>query len=104
MSFVISSRTAEEIVRFTQEGQIKKLSLIKDRQADVLEIDVAGESVLAGRPIRESVSELPSHVVIGVITRRRELVIPHGDTVIEPGDHVALFVSTDVLADVMVVV
>ena len=93
--------TAEEIVRFTQGGEIEKLSLIEGQQAEVLEIEVDEESVLAGRPIRESVSELPSRVVIGAITRQREFVIPRGDTIIEPGDHVVLFVSTDVLSDVI---
>ena len=96
--------TAEEIVRFTQGGDIEKLSLIEGQQAEVLEIEIDEESVLAGRPIRESVSELPSRVVIGAITRQREFVIPRGDTIIEPGDHVVLFVSTDVLSDVIATV
>lgn len=96
--------TAEEIVRFTQEGQIENLSLIEGRQAEVLEIEVDEESILTDRPIRESVIELPQEVVIGAITRGQEFIVPRGDTVIERGDHVVLFVATDVLADVMGVV
>ena len=96
--------TAEEIVRFTQEGQIENLSLIEGRQAEVLEIEVDEESILTGRPIRECVGELPSEVVIGAITRNQEFVVPRGDTVIEPGDHVVLFVSADALSAVMSVV
>ncbi|WP_435348551.1 Trk system potassium transporter TrkA [Haloarchaeobius sp. HRN-SO-5] len=96
--------TAEEIVRFTQEGQIENLSLIEGRQAEVLEIEVDEESILTGRPIRESIGELPSEVVIGAITRNQEFVVPRGDTVVEPGDHVVLFVSADVLSAVMNVV
>jgi trk system potassium uptake protein TrkA len=95
--------TAEEIVRFTQEEQVENLSLIEDRQAEVLEIEIDEDGVLTGRPIQESVTELPSELVIGAITRDRELVVPRGDTVIEPGDHVVLFVATDVLSDVMAV-
>ncbi|WP_312912799.1 Trk system potassium transporter TrkA [Natronosalvus caseinilyticus] len=96
--------TAEEIVRFTQEGKIENLSLIEDRQAEVLEIEVDKESVLAGRSIHESVPELPAEVVIGAITRNKEFVVPRGDTVVEPGDHVVLFVAADALSDVMAVV
>ncbi|WP_379692274.1 Trk system potassium transporter TrkA [Halopelagius fulvigenes] len=96
--------TAEEIVRFTQEGQIENLSLIEGRQAEVLEFEVNEESILAGRSIRESITELPAEVVIGAITRERDFVVPRGDTVIEPGDHVVLFVATDVLSDVMAVI
>ncbi|RLM89869.1 Trk system potassium transporter TrkA [Halobellus sp. Atlit-38R] len=93
--------TAEEIVRFTREGQIENLSLIEDRQAEVLEIEVDTESTLAGRPIRESVRALPAGVVIGAIARDHDLVVPRGDTVIKPGDHVVLFVSADTLTAVM---
>ena len=96
--------TAEEIVRFTQEGQIENLSLIEERQAEVLEFEVSEESIFAGRPIKESVTELPSEVVIGAITRERDFIVPRGDTVIEPGDHLVLFVATHVLSDVMAVI
>ena len=96
--------TAEEIVRFTQEGQVENLSLIEGRQAEVLEIEVDGTSVLTGRPIRESVGELPPEVVIGAITRGQEFVIPRGDTVIQSGDHIVLFAATDALSDVMAMV
>jgi trk system potassium uptake protein TrkA len=96
--------TAEEIVRFTQEGQIENLSLIEGRQAEVLEIEVGEDSILADRPIQESVIDLPAEVVIGAITRKQEFLVPRGDTVIEPGDHVVLFVSVDVLTDVMALV
>ncbi|POG54131.1 Trk system potassium transporter TrkA [Haloferax marisrubri] len=93
--------TAEEIVRFTQEGQVENLSLIEGRQAEVLEIEVDEASVLAGRPIHESVAELPSDVVIGAITRDQEFIVPRGGTVINAGDHVVLFVAADVLSRVM---
>ncbi|GAA0196566.1 Trk system potassium transporter TrkA [Haladaptatus pallidirubidus] len=93
--------TAEEIVRLTQEGQIENLSLIEGRQAEVLEIEIDEGSALTGRPIRESMIDFPSEVVIGAITRRRDFIIPRGETIIEPGDHVVLFLATDVLPDVM---
>jgi trk system potassium uptake protein TrkA len=92
--------TAEEIVRFTQEGQVENLSLIEGRQAEVIEIEVDEGSVLTGRPIHESSTELPSDVVIGAITRDQEFIVPRGDTVIETGDHVVLFVAGDVLSAV----
>lgn len=96
--------TAEEIVRFTQEGQIEGLALIEGRQAEVLEIEVDEESILAGRPIRESGADLPSEAVIGAITRQQDFIIPRGNTVIEPGDHVVLFVAEDDLSDVTAII
>ena len=96
--------TAEEIIRFTEEGKIENLSLIEGRQAEILELQVDDESVLAGRRIRDSTSELPSEVVIGAITRGWKFIVPRGNTVIEPGDHVVLFVSANALSEVMAVI
>nr|WP_254283052.1 Trk system potassium transporter TrkA [Halomicroarcula limicola] len=89
--------TAEEITRFTREHQAENVAIIESDRAEVLEIEVDDESVLAGRPIREAVADLPDRVVIGAITRGGELVIPRGDTVVEPGDHVVVFVESESL-------
>jgi len=91
---------AEEITRFTREGGAENVALIESDKAEVLEIEIDDESVLAGRPIRESVADLPQGVVIGAITRDREFVTPRGDTTIRAGDHVVLFVDAAVAADV----
>ena len=89
--------TAEEITRFTREHQAENVAIIESDRAEVLEIEVDADSVLVDRPIRESVSDLPEGVVIGAITRDGELVIPRGDTMIRTGDHVVVFVDTEVL-------
>ncbi|ESS07249.1 MAG: NhaP-type Na+/H+ and K+/H+ antiporters with a unique C-terminal domain protein, partial [uncultured archaeon A07HB70] len=46
-------------------------------------------------PIRESVQDLPEDVVIGAITRDDDLVAPRGDTVVEAGDHLVVFTTTE---------
>jgi trk system potassium uptake protein TrkA len=92
--------TAEEIIRFTQEGGAENIALIESDRAEVLEVEVSAESSLAGRPIRESAADLPPGVVVGAITREYEFVTPRGDTVVEPGDHVIVFVDSDALDEV----
>jgi trk system potassium uptake protein TrkA len=87
---------AEEITRFTREGGAENVALIESDKAEVLEIEVTAESVLVGRTIREAVAELPEGVVIGAITRDREFIVPRGNTRVEVGDHVVVFVETDV--------
>ncbi|WP_049986495.1 Trk system potassium transporter TrkA [Halobellus rufus] len=91
---------AEEISRFTQEGDAENVALIESDKAEVLEIEVDAESILAGRPIQESTSDLPESVVIGAITRDREFITPRGDTVVEVGDHVVVFAGIDVVDEV----
>ena len=87
--------TAEEITRFTRERQTENVAIIESDRAEVMEIEVDDDSVLVDRPIRESVADLPDGVVIGAITRDGAFVIPRGDTVIERGDHVVVFVDVE---------
>ncbi len=89
--------TAEEITRFTRERRAENVALIENDRAEVIEIEIDTDSVLADKPIRDSVSDLPDGVVIGAITRNGDFVIPRGDTVIEPGDTVVLFVDACVI-------
>ncbi len=92
--------TAEEITRFTREEYAENVAIVESDRAEVLEIEVDGESVLVDRPIRDSVADLPAGVVIGAITRGSERVIPRGDTLVKRGDHVVVFVESESLAAV----
>ncbi|MFC6906104.1 Trk system potassium transporter TrkA [Halalkalicoccus tibetensis] len=89
--------TAEEITRFTHEGRAENISLIHNDRAEVLEVEIDDESILAGRALSESMADLPEEVVVGAITRDGECIIPRGDTRVEVGDHVVVFARVDVV-------
>ncbi|WP_254832067.1 Trk system potassium transporter TrkA [Haloglomus salinum] len=89
--------TAEEITRFTRGRHAENVSIVDGDRAEVLEVEIEAESVFADRTIREAASDLPDGVVVGAITRNGEFVVPRGDTVVEVGDHVVVFVETDSL-------
>jgi len=91
---------AEEITRFTRDGGAENVAIIESDRAEVLEIEVDEASILADRPIHESVIDLPDGVVIGAITRGENLIAPRGDTVIHPGDHVVVFLDACVADEV----
>jgi trk system potassium uptake protein TrkA len=86
--------TAEEITRFTREGVAENVSVLENDQAEVLEFELSDGCGLVGRPIQEAVADLEGDIVIGAITRNGENIIPRGDTVLEPGDHIVVFVET----------
>ncbi|WP_336345085.1 Trk system potassium transporter TrkA [Halalkalicoccus ordinarius] len=86
---------AEEITRFTHEGRAENVSLVHNDRAEILEIEIDDESILAGRSLADAMADLPTEVVIGAITRDGECIIPRGETVIEPGDHVVAFMKTE---------
>jgi trk system potassium uptake protein len=86
---------AEEITRFTHEGRAENVSLVHNDRAEILEIEIDGESILADRSLADAMTGLPTEVVIGAITRDGECVIPRGETIIQPGDHVVAFMKTE---------
>ncbi|MFP8954467.1 Trk system potassium transporter TrkA [Natrialbaceae archaeon A-arb3/5] len=92
--------TAEEITRFTRERRTENLAMLEHDRAEVLEVEVDRDSLLFGNRIRDVTAELPDGVVIGAVTRDGELITPRGETVLELGDHVVVFVDTTVLDEV----
>ncbi|TYL37617.1 Trk system potassium transporter TrkA [Natronococcus pandeyae] len=93
--------TAEEIVRFTRADYTEKVAMLEHDRAEVIEIEIGEDSALQGGTIAEATADLPEGVVIGAISRGGDLVTPRGTTVIEPGDHVVVFVDANVLDEVI---
>lgn len=82
---------AEEITRFTQGWQTENLALLESDMAEVAEIEVTEDSPLAGKSIEVGLDIVDSPVVVGAITRNGQFVIPRGETVLHPGDHIVVF-------------
>jgi trk system potassium uptake protein len=95
--------TAEEITRFTREYRTENVAMLEHDRAEVLEIEVGEESLLAGNRIRDVMAELPAGVVVGAVTRAGELIVPRGETVVERDDHVVVFLETSALDEVTAV-
>jgi trk system potassium uptake protein TrkA len=92
--------TAEEITRFTRERRAENVAIIEPGGAEIVEVEIDDESVLAGSHIEDVMGDLPDGLVIGAITRDGEYVAPRGNTVVNVGDHVVAFVRADVLSEV----
>jgi len=85
---------AGEIARLTRGGA-ENVAILEGDWAEVMEFEVGRDSPIQGRPIHESVQDLPEDVVIGAIARNGDLVAPRGDTVVEAGDHLVVFTTTE---------
>ncbi|MDJ1431116.1 Trk system potassium transporter TrkA [Halostagnicola sp. A-GB9-2] len=92
--------TSEEITRYTREQRTENVAMLESDRAEVLEFEIDHDSLLFGNRIRDAISKLPDGVVIGAITRDGELITPRGETTVELGDHVVVFVETEVLSEV----
>ena len=93
--------TAEEITRFTRESVAENISVLENDQAEVLELRLSADSGLVGRPIQDIAADVKAEFVIGAVTRDGEYVTPRGDTVLEPADHVVIFVETPFVEELM---
>lgn len=81
--------------RVELQHRAERLRLGKVTGTEFIEADVHPASPLAGQQIKEL--NLPSDCVLISIQRGRRLVIPHGDTVLQPGDRVTALVDTHCL-------
>lgn len=95
------SATAEEIIRFTHEKVALNIAVLENDQAEVIELKLDTDSELAGRTIEAIDEDIGADVVFGAVSRAGDLVIPRGDTVLEPGDNVVIFVETEFVAEML---
>jgi trk system potassium uptake protein TrkA len=92
---------AGEILQAIYGERPEDIGVFAHDDAEVIEMVVDDDSVLAGQPLREVANQLPAGVVIGAIIRKGEPQIPRGNKIIETDDRVIVFVDTEVASDVI---
>ncbi len=90
-----------EILRHTLERNVEKITFIEHMEGEVIELELGADSVLAGRPLQEAVRDVPHNFVLGAVVRNRRVLIPRGQTILEAGDHLVLFVDAEVSGEVL---
>lgn len=88
---------ASTILRYIQGSKKIISSLLIQGQAEIMEIIASDNMQLTNIPLREL--ELPDGVIIAAIHRGKQVIIPHGDTVIEEDDRVTIFCLLSDIAD-----
>ena len=78
-------------------GDMMTLVKLRRGQYSLVEEKVHPESLAAGKAVRDLV--LPSECVLAAIIRQGDLIIPRGDTVLQPVDEVLAVVRSDQEAD-----
>jgi len=87
--------TASAILRFIRRGKIISLTLLKEGEAEVIELIVSPHSKIINKPLKKA--NLPQDTIIGAIVRKDEVIIPHGDDIIQPDDKIIIFaLSSDI--------
>ena len=80
---------AAAILKIIRGDHVLSLALLKETQAEVLEVLVSEDCPACRIPLRDL--GVPAGAVIGVLVRGGQVIVPRGDTRILPGDHVIVF-------------
>ncbi|AFQ42844.1 Trk system potassium transporter TrkA [Desulfosporosinus meridiei] len=81
--------TAGVILRQVRQGEIVSVSLLEGAKAEAIEIVVSAKASLIGRKLKDA--KIPDNILIGALVRGNELIIPDGNTMLQPGDRVVVF-------------
>ncbi|WP_298863110.1 Trk system potassium transporter TrkA [uncultured Sulfitobacter sp.] len=84
--------TVSSILRHIRHGRVRQVYSIGDAEAEVIEAEVLSTSPIAGKKINEI--DFPEGALVGAIRKGGKITRPMGDTRIEEGDVIAVFVLT----------
>ena len=97
---VVSPRdvTVSTILQHVRRGRIRAVHSIREGLAEVIEAEALETSPLMGTPLREV--NLPAGIMVGAIVRGDDVIIPHGDTVIQAKDRVIILAASGQVKEV----
>ncbi|HHY36174.1 MAG TPA: Trk system potassium transporter TrkA [Firmicutes bacterium] len=86
--------TAGTILSLLRRKSVFSVSILKDDKVEVMELAIQPGFRAANKKLRSL--KLPRGVLIGSICRGKEVIIPRGDDVLQPGDRVVIFARPEV--------
>jgi trk system potassium uptake protein TrkA len=81
--------TVNAILKYVRLGDIRSVARIRGIPAEALELACGPGAKILDTPLKHV--RFPRGSLVGVVVRPNEVVIPHGETVINEGDHVVVF-------------
>lgn len=81
--------TASDILKFIRGGRVVSVSLLLGGQAEVTEVIASENLSIIGKPIAKL--GLPKGIIIGAIVHQGKVIIPTGESVIQPNDRLVIF-------------
>ena len=79
------------LLKLIRRGNIISVASLHEIDAEVIEIVTGVNAKIAHKEIGALNTKFPENAFIGAILRRENLIIPHGETVIQPADRVIVF-------------
>ena len=97
---VVSTRLSaiRSILQHIRKGKILSATTLKGEQAEVLEAVALETSDIVGKPIKKLA--FPKGALLVSVIREEDIIIPTGNTVVEPGDKVIIFAKRQAVAKI----
>jgi trk system potassium uptake protein TrkA len=97
---VVSPRLSaiNTILQHIRVGKVLAAKSIKDEQAEVMEAVALETSDIVGKPIREI--SIPKGALVTGIMRKDTVIIPTGESVIEPNDRIIIFAKKQAIPEI----
>ncbi len=94
---VVSPRLSaiNTILQHIRRGKVLSAKSLKGEQAEVLEAVALETSDIVGKPLKTVA--FPKGALVAGIVRKEHVIIPTGDSVIEPGDRIIIFAQKQAL-------
>nr|MBA3403913.1 Trk system potassium transporter TrkA [Gemmatimonadaceae bacterium] len=86
-----SEMTISTVLRHVRGSNVSALYTLREGFGEVVEAEVGPSSPLLEGPLLEL--GLPDGMIIGAVVRGDRVIIPHGETQFEPGDHIVALVT-----------
>ncbi len=83
------------ILQYLRRGKIISVSPLREEQAEAIEAEAMETSDIVNTPLADV--KFPPGAILGAIVRDGEIIIPRGDTTVQPHDRLIIFTLQNVL-------
>lgn len=97
VDMVVSPRSAAAgaILRFLRRGKVLSVSPMYDYHAEMVELVAQETSSIVGQPLKDL--KIPRGILLAAVVHQGEVIIPDGNTIINPGDELVFFIMGDMV-------
>jgi len=94
---LVSSRLSavSAIMRNIRRGKVVSVAALKGDDAEVIEFEALQTSEIVNHPLQDI--KFPRQALIAAIVRQGQVIIPRGQTVIKPEDHIIIFTRREAI-------
>ena len=85
--------TISSVLRHVRLGNVSQVHALSDESAELIEAEIKEGSPIASSKLRDL--DLGSAMRIGMVYRKKKLILPRGGTELKPGDRVVMFVTAE---------